>query len=190
MRLFVDVAGAEHASVVVHKLQSLLHNVARRVTIQTMTSWYLGPQMPSRPVIRASGAAPRLRHEICERVSSGSVGAQGVQARMPVKLLGQLRERHPTSVPVRVLLGHASAGTVRAPPACNSLMSRFTKALCSRYYSAQVCPNCAPADRSGLWSFYEARRVRMTCGRNIEWGPGRGGGCRQHMQWTAWHAWS
>lgn len=33
---------------------------------------------------------------------------------MPVKLLGQLRERHPASVPVRVLLGHASAGTVRA----------------------------------------------------------------------------
>ncbi|KAK9844168.1 hypothetical protein WJX81_006772 [Elliptochloris bilobata] len=40
-----------------------------------------------------------------------AMAAQGVTARMPVKLLGQLRERHPTSVPVRMLLGHASAGT-------------------------------------------------------------------------------
>lgn len=38
---------------------------------------------------------------------------QGALARVPVKLLGQLRERHPTSVPVRLLLGHVAAPTVR-----------------------------------------------------------------------------
>lgn len=41
---------------------------------------------------------------------------------MPVKLLGQLRERHPASVPVRVLLGHASAGTVHASASASDML--------------------------------------------------------------------
>ena len=62
-------------------------------------------------------SSQRLRCE--DGISKKSCNAQGALARVPVKLLGQLRERHPTSVPVRLLLGHVAATTVRpADPTC------------------------------------------------------------------------
>ena len=84
-----------------------------------------------------------------KKISVSSTAAQGGLARMPVKLLGQLRERHPASVPVRVLLGHASAGTVRASPACCSFWYLVChdgppmKALCSPHISCMPSFSCA-----------------------------------------------
>ena len=81
------------------------------------------------------------------------VAAQGGLARMPVKLLGQLRERHPTSVPVRVLLGHASAGTVRASATAFDLLHATSfgrdplKALCLEGDSPQIINWC----KAGLY---------------------------------------
>jgi hypothetical protein len=46
--------------------------------------------------------------------------AQGPAARTPVKLLGNLREKCPRSVPVRLLLGHALAGSAPARPSAHA----------------------------------------------------------------------
>lgn len=77
------------------------------------------------------------------RALSGRARAQGPAARMPVKLLGNLRAKCPRSVPVRLLLGHALAGSAPARPSAHT--RPFAHGLGPRLYSARAAGRCSTA---------------------------------------------